>query len=143
MRAALAVALLLSACGDAVRERPDPGFQGFDPAGLDVECRFVSTLNSFPDMPPVFVTLANDELNGARVNYSGEMLELGTRDGFDPDGGAQVVSYRIQEYGSFGVELNLRPLTGDDYAPQSFEGTVTFVGPKRVSAPIAGSCDGS
>ena len=140
MRAAIAIALLLSACGDAVRERPDPGFQGFDPAGLNVECRFVSTLNSFPDMPPVFVTLANDELNGARVNYSGEMLELGTRDGFDPDGGAQAVSYRIQEYGSFGVELDVRPLTGEGYAPRSFEGTVTFVGPESVSEPIAGSC---
>ena len=137
MRAVLAIALLLSACGDAVRERPDPGFQPFDPAGLDVECRFVSTLDSFPDMPPVFVTLTDDKLNGARVNYSGELLELGTRDGFDPDGGAQVVNYRIQEYGSFGVELDVRP-TADE--PRGFEGTVTFVGPERVSQPIAGSC---
>ena len=135
MRAVLAIALLLSACGDAVRERPDPGFQPFDPAGLDVECRF--TASDAPEAGPVFVTLADDELNGARVNYSGELLELGTRDGFDPDGGAQVVSYRIQEYGSFGVELDVRPLTGE---PRGFEGTLTFVGPERVSQPIAGSC---
>ena len=135
MRAAIAIALLLSACGDAVRERPDPGFQPFDPAGLDVECRF--TASDAPEAGPVFVTLADDELNGARVNYSGELLELGTREGFDPDGGAQVVSYRIQEYGSFGVELDVRPTSGE---PQSFEGTLTFVGPERVSQPIAGSC---
>ena len=135
MRAALAVALFLSACGDAVRERPDPGFQGFDPAGLHVECRF--TASDAPEAGPVFVTLADDELNGARVNYSGELLELGTRDGFDPDGGAQAVSYRIQEYGNFGVELDVRPLTGE---PRGFEGTLTFVGPERVSQPIAGSC---
>ena len=135
MRAAIAIALLLSACGDAVRERPDPGFQTFEPAGLEVECRFTAT--NAPEAGPVFVTLANDELNGARVNYSGEMLELGTRDGFDPDGGAQVVNYRIQEYGSFGVELDVQPIMGE---PRGFEGTVAFVGPERVSQSIAGSC---
>ena len=138
MRAAIPIALLLSACGDAVRERAEPGFQPFDPAGMDVECSFLfGTPFTTPPPYPVFVTLADDELNGARVNYSGELLELGTRDGFDPDGGAQVVSYRIQEYGSFGVELDVRPLTGE---PRGFEGTLTFVGPERVSQPIAGSC---
>ena len=89
------------------------------------------------DADPVLVTLADDELNGARVNYSGEILELGTRDGFEPNGGAQVVSYRIQEYGNFGVELDVRPLAGE---PRGFEGMVTFVGPEPVSEPIAGSC---
>ena len=138
MRAVLATALLLSACGDAVRERAEPGFQPFDPAGLDVECRFSAT--DAPEAGSVFVTLANDELNGARVNYTGEVLELGTRDGFDPDGGAQVVSYRIQEYGNFSVELDVRPLTGEGHAPRSFEGTVTFMGPESVTEPIAGGC---
>ena len=135
MRAVLAIALLLSACGDAVRERAEPGFRPFDPAGLDVACSFTAV--DAPEASPVFVTLADDELNGARVNYTGEMLELGSRYGLDPDGPAQIVTYQIQEYGNYSVMLDVRPVVGE---PRRFEGKVTLVDTEFVSEFITGSC---
>ena len=147
MRATLAAALLLSAssltgCGDAVRERAEPGFQPFDPTGLDMECRFVSMRDGSDSALPVFVSFSGDGVDNARVNYSGEVLKLGSADGMDPEyEGSQYISYRIQEYGNFSVDLSVNSMPGEDGQPSKFEGTLTFVGgPEFVTEPIAGSC---
>ena len=135
MRAAIAIALLLSACGERTGEP-----RGADPQSLDTFAP-VGSQNSYctffdADSTPnhsnpaeyelVFITLFDDPQRRARISFGGEMMMLfpvGEGAAFAPEGTESV--YSVEGYPDYDVRVTHME-TGQGFEHTEYEGVVQF-----------------